>query len=371
MDTELSVTPTVESSVEKPSVYDHSVIQRMKEVQLSKKWPFSALISDFDNSYFNTNSADKTRALAAIAERHNIPTIIVTGNDAQTLIKKIDENNLRRPEIIIGAVGTEIWVLNNDGEYVKDEKFDQKLEDIDYDRKAQATHAQTIINEWHTKGSPMEAVNFDFQHPDKEKDFIDGNAPPEQKYKLSFYFYADDEETDPNSPNQRDLVEAQIRASLPGVQISTCEEIGYNSTRTTGPKKFCVDALPIMPKAGAVNEVVQQLGIERALKVGDSGNDIVFQKEVPVGENVIVHKAKPELARQARNTTPIGDTPFGRVGPRTSRERYYVARNTNTEAGGSIIEAAIARFEVSKRFVTDEKARQEIEEIIAELKAIE
>lgn len=357
-----------------PAAYKDSLIMQMYEEQNKKGWPFSLLVSDYDNSYFNEATTVQTARLAEIAKRHNIPTVIVTGNNFENLLKKIDGNKHAKPEVIIDSVGTGIYILhqNPDGTevYVKDDRFDTMLKDMKFDRKEHARKAADLIAEWKAAECPFNKNQLDFQDPTLEAAFIDEKEVEVQPYKLSFYFFAHDEETstDPTEQQERAQFEEAFRLRMPGVEIATCEEIGYNKDRKSGRKKFCIDALPIPPKAGAVNYLSDLLQVKQMLKVGDSGNDIIFQQKVHQGVNVVVEGAKAEMLKTVRNATPIGDTGFLRASP-GKQGRYFNAEGTSTPAAGSIIDAAIARFTLSRRFITNEKAREEIDQIIQELEA--
>ena len=350
-----------QESPEKSNCYQNSQINKMKKIQQEKGIIFTTLISDFDNSYFRKDKPEETKKLEKITEKYSIPTIIVTGIGGQKLMEIIEKEGLRKPEIIVGAVGTEIFVLQQDGTYLKDEKFDDQLKKVKFDRLAIAKEALSLIEN--------SEYQLNFQHPDIEKDFIEGKIPPDQPYKLSFYFMGDD--------NNRDKVEAIVRQKFPDLEVVVCEEVHHNSQIKPGePKKYNIDLLPKLSetdyggKAGAVNYLQKILEIKRGFRVGDSGNDERMLKDIAIGEGVIVGGATKELTdRIGKSATPIGETGFKRVGGGREGRRYF-NDESGREGAGSIIEATIRRLQVTRRFEENPNLRRLIEDALYDLKQI-
>ena len=351
-----------------------SDITKKLDRQKCRGWTPTSLISDFDNSYFSKETVSDTQKLAGVASRHDIPVVIVTGNDTARLIKKVKENNLHKPDVIIGAVGTEIYILHTkpDGtyEYRKDAQFDTLLSEKKFDRKLYAQKTQETITEWQkNEMSPNHRWRFDFQNPEIERIFLSGTTETDvQPYKLSFYAFAQD--------SDRDTLTHALQEQFPEVNISLSEEIRYNeenkeSISNGAEKKFCIDMLPVVPKAYAVNYVTDLLGIQRGFNVGDSGNDILLLANTTIGEGVIVGGAKPELHEQVlAHRKKIGDTGFSRVFTgegKPTRKKVYYNETTPSAAAGTIIEAAIQRLEIMKRFERNPSVKTDIAGIIAEL----
>lgn len=358
------------NNVELPKVYQRSQINRMLSSQEQKGIRPTGLVSDFDNSYFRPDGVADTKKLAAITAEYDIPTTIVTGNDLATITKKMDDNGLRKPEVLITAVGTEIYVLQKDGigieTYIKDDEYQKKMEDAQFDRKGCVTGLQKTILAWRDDIT-QKAHALDFQKPEIEAAFQKGEAANVQDYKVSCYFMAENDQ-------DRGFVELEIKKQFPHLEILVCEEIGHNSKIKAGdPKKYCVDILPIPKglehggKAGAVDYLQKTIGLERAFNVGDSGNDIQMLHSTALGEGIIVGGAKPELrdtVTDAVNFTPIGETGFVK-GP--TGKKFFEASSTGTQAAGSIIEAAIRRLRVTLRFEREPRMRDYIREIIEKL----
>lgn len=358
--------------VELPKVYQKSEINRMLGAQEQKGIRPTGLVSDFDNSYFRPDGVADTKKLAAITAEYDIPTTIVTGNDLATITKKMDDNGLRKPEVLITAVGTEIYVLQKDGIgreiYAKDDEYQKKMEEAQFDRKGCVVGLQKTILDWRDDIT-KKAHSLDFQKPEVEVAFQKGETVDVQDYKVSCYFMAENDQ-------DRGFVELEIKKQFPHLEILICEEIGHNSKIKAGePKKYCIDMLPIPKgldhggKAGAVDYLQKTIGLERAFNVGDSGNDIQMLHSTALGEGIIVGGAKPELrdtVADVANFTPIGNTGFVK-GP--TGKKFFEASSTGTQAAGSIIDAAIRRLRVTLRFETEPKMRDYIREIIGKLQA--
>ncbi|MFZ2206954.1 MAG: HAD family hydrolase [Microgenomates group bacterium] len=358
--------------VELPKVYQKSEINRMLGAQEQKGIRPTGLVSDFDNSYFRSDGVADTKKLAAITAEYDIPTTIVTGNDLATITKKMDDNGLRKPEVLITAVGTEIYVLQKDGIgreiYAKDDEYQKKMEEAQFDRKGCVVGLQKTILDWRDDIT-KKAHSLDFQKPEVEVAFQKGETVDVQDYKVSCYFMAENDQ-------DRGFVELEIKKQFPHLEILICEEIGHNSKIKAGePKKYCIDMLPIPKgldhggKAGAVDYLQKTIGLERAFNVGDSGNDIQMLHSTALGEGIIVGGAKPELrdtVADVANFTPIGNTGFVK-GP--TGKKFFEASSTGTQAAGSIIDAAIRRLRVTLRFETEPKMRDYIREIIGKLQA--
>lgn len=341
----------------------------MLDAQSARGWERTALRSDHDNSFFKQEARGDTMKLADVAKKHDIPIIIVTGNDAQLLMQRNKDQGLPLPQVIIGSVGTEIWVLTREGKtaptYIRDPEFDHRLQQHHFDRKAIVTQAQNTITTWNDDKT-MQQWQLDFQHPDTEKAFLSGTPTADtQPYKVSFYAFALD--------SDREKLERQFRTQFPDLHMALCEEIGYNKTITDGqPKKFCIDLLPVEPKAEAIDYVTEQLDIAHGLNVGDSGNDIplITKTDRSRGDAVLVGGSKPELieqiiqkgdARKMLGTILEGwyKLPDGR--------KVFSRQDQSHVAAGSIIEAVKSRLTITQRFVTNPQVKEEINHILEEL----
>lgn len=359
-------------------IYKDSTILAKLQHQKEQGIKPTALATDFDNSFFSPETQHTTHLVSELSEKYNIPIIVATGNDASGLINKINtqinpnrpEDTIALPDIVIGATGTEVWIkqINADHtgpEYKQDEEFITLINQLGFNRHSLSVQAHEAIQSW--KNQPEHNYwKLDFQHPEGESAFI--HQPKQvdtiQPYKLSFYYYASDED--------RDIVSTSLSERINGNYIiSVCEEIGYNKEHADeiakgAVKKFCLDILPVEPKAFATNYVINKLGIKRTLNAGDSGNDIGFLRKTDIGMGVVVGGAKPELAREVLKSVseakPAISTPTGfeKVTTETGNKHIFVASQT---AAGGILDAALQYLQMINKIDPDPRIDQAIEEI--------
>jgi HAD superfamily hydrolase (TIGR01484 family) len=368
------IKPDSKLHTELPHFWKQSVMGTMVDNQKKRGWEPTAIRSDHDNSFFRPDHLGDTIKLETVAAKHDIPIIVVTGNDAQSLIARNKEQNLLPPQVVIGAVGTEIWVLKNGSDgtqtYELDKTYDKKLKDMHFDRKTIVTDGKNAIDEW--KNDPTKQQwQLDFQHPDTEAAFLKEAKPQDiQPYKVSYYVFA--------HGSERPILEQQLKTQFPNLHLSLCEEVVYNKTITPNQqKKFCVDVLPIEPKADAIDYVTKLLDIKHGLTVGDSGNDIplLMRTDPSRGESVLVGGSKPELIEQTLHNARelLKNFSKGKITEGWYRlpdgRKVFSRQDQDHVAAGSIIEAVKSRLTMTKRFVTDNNIRQEISTILEELTA--
>jgi hydroxymethylpyrimidine pyrophosphatase-like HAD family hydrolase len=371
----MSETPEVfaDPMPERSPLWSLSRAAAMLSRQVARGWTPTAFVSDYNNSWFRPDGLAETRTLAGFAAGHDIPTIIVTGNGFDQLTADMDAHGLPRPEVVIGAVGTEIHVLTPrpDGTlaYVKDGDFDAIVASRPFDRHGLAVTADAIMHP--AEGDvPWELT---FQVPDIERAFLDGAGHPgHQPYKLSFYAMAtDDSRTD---------LERYVRDRFPGTGVAVCEEIGYNSRlslediKSGRKKRYCIDLLPITPKAAADNYVADRLGIRRAASIGDSGNDATLYTATDVGYGIIVGGHTPELPGQVIDRFPhrlgrhgltLVYEPDGAGGFR--RRKVFYAPDTATRAAGTVLEAVRTWLTLVTPMEPSPAVRRDMEAMLAEL----
>ncbi len=356
----------------KHDVFHGSEIDRMLKEQTGKGWKTSALLSDFDNSYFNPISIADTQRIAEVAKEFNIPTIIVTGNDKEGLIRKMAENGIRMPEVIISAAGTEVWFLETDSNgvqiYAKDEEYDRKISGAGVNRLHTVETAKKLIQTWQ-EDPQLKSAQLAFQHPEVESAFAKGEPADIQPHKVSFYFFGDS--------SIRAHVQEEMKRKFPHLEVLICEEIGHNATiATDDPKKYCIDLLPKPVgithggKAGATEYIQNELGIRRSLKVGDSGNDIGMLRDGGVGEGVIVGNAKPELSEQLlTDATPLRESGFVKVVDGEGNKHRYIQMNDGTESAGSIRGALVRRLKLTLQFEGNPEFRETLKKMIEALES--
>ncbi len=282
--------PTDEELVE--HTYLDSEILNKRDVQEERGERFGVTFTDIDNTFFRADRAQASAELAHRAEQHNYPIVAVTGNDFAGVKNRINGGELPAFDMIIGSVGTEIYVRQGHGvTYEKDEYYDRMLARTGFDRPNIAKRVEEFMASYNQLQPNADLV---FQNPEAETAYLETSDEKEvQPYKISCFFYA-------NSPEEVAVISAQAAEQFPEQDIVVCEEIGYNATlkEADDRKKYNIDFLPIT-KAGAVKYASDILGVERGILAGDSGNDIDMLLKSGTLAAVVVGGAKAELKEAA------------------------------------------------------------------------
>ena len=263
---------------ELPPAYVGSEIVSMLRKQKAKSGISFALATDIDNTFrrkddnteIDRQSIETTNQLAREASEADIPIIAVTGVDVQGVIKRMQSGDLPYVPVIAGAVGTELWIGHKDAEgkitYTRDEKFGEQFTDEKspryYPRQEVVRKADAIIG---NAGIQHPDWELQFQHPEVEQAYLNGQQADIQPFKTSFYTFAVD--------GQRNNIQREFEDQFKGQKVVICEEIGYNQAHTgEARKKYCIDVLPVT-KADVVNYLQEVLDIDALAVAGDSGND--------------------------------------------------------------------------------------------------
>ncbi len=293
--------------------------------------PVTLLAADVDNTLVRKGKEQSTEELFDEAAKGHYPIAAVTGNTCSVIAGYISSGKLpRSPEILVGSVGTEIYVLQPDGRYQKDHVFEQTLKESGFAREQIVIQSRALIEEMKISDPTR---NFDFQtyeqeHPTDEKS---------QPFKVSFYFYG--------GPQDMQKIAEKVSTLFPNQAIVACEEIGYNEAHPKeSNKKYCLDILA-NTKGGAARYLRAVAGIEfeqiKIVGAGDSGNDLDLLEESDVG--VAVGGSKQELMDDVERTTTKkkGRRSFRKVTDSAGVvQAVYVEQDVNRQAAESILRAA-------------------------------
>lgn len=242
---------------------------------------------------------DPTITLRRFLLENNIPIIAVTGRDLHQmneLHRAFSEMPLQHAEImdfdaIIGAVGTEIYVKSQHGEYQLDRNYSTLLDKTSFDReKIYALLEELIISIRDT----YKIVSIDFSKRDKRGSV---GELPILPHKLSIEFKC----TTPISVE----IERTIRKAFDthGFEsIKLLKSCPYTIDGTV--HKFNFDIVPLT-KSHAINYLKRLLNTY-AIVAGDSGNDYDMLATA-ADSAVVVGNAKHEL-RDALKTLPPDHT---------------------------------------------------------------
>lgn len=208
-----------------------------------------------------------------------------------------------------------------------------------YDRTTLATIGQQMVEDVNGKNPDYEGEQhpewqLDFQHPLEEQAFREGKAPAETPFKMSFYAFA-------NSEDSLAALRAEMASRFPGQEVVISEEINYNSKMQPGDtnKRYCIDILPIT-KAGAVDYISSTTGVAMRVVAGDSGND----SEALIGTGdvaIIVGGAKPELVAAIDDV--VSETEENRHFQRVRDEEGNLTKLYYRERGEGLGPESIAR----------------------------
>ncbi|MEZ0286371.1 MAG: HAD family hydrolase [Candidatus Paceibacterota bacterium] len=303
----------------KNDVYTNAVFRDKNRERKEKGLSTVLLATDIDRTFISNfrevaaelDEAEAWAESARLANElagKNIPLMYVTGNGIDNVIPRIESGELALPSIIASAVGTELWVLQNDEQLPEDAKvialpsgetaffeydtaFHEKLEASGYDRREIAQKGVEFVDAFWSgdcQKTAEELNGMTFQDVHQEEALLaDPNVLPTQLYKTSFYFFA-------RSSEEVKGIQATAE-ELFGYRAIVCEELGYNTKLLAGEsrKKYCLDILPIT-KADPVNYLAQEFDIDYTIVAGDSGNDAVMLEEA--GDlAIIVGGAREEL----------------------------------------------------------------------------
>lgn len=289
----------------------------------------TALFTDFDKSFYWDENHDEAVKLATLAEKYAIPIIVVTGNNALDLVDKIKEINTQHPDnpllwpdVITGAIGTEIYVLQKspDGQskYIRDNDFHQTIKATGFNRETLAQSAQKII-----KTGTLQDWGFEFQP-----------VKPHQ-FKLGFFTMA----TEAELPNML----ATLQKTFPSVPvISVAEQVEYSRDHQVeitngGKKRYCIDFIPIEPKRFATDYIIDLLGIKRSFAVGDGGNDVNLVRNTKANVGIIIGGATAQLLDEGlKGVETETNRPTGEFRKLKPGKRIFVAEKA---VSGGILEA--------------------------------
>ncbi len=320
-----------------PRVFQNAIIvdrlERQKN-QLSdaEKLNFrpTVLFTDFDKSYYWPDHHDQAVKVAALAEKFAIPIVVVSGNSYEDIVQKISQinashpdNPLPWPDVIAGAIGTEIYVRRQtaDGsiKYERDDFFSKQITDTGFDNQALSRAAADAI-----KKGELKQWNFEPQ-PIKPLPF-----------KLSFFTMATEAE--------REQMLKDLEAVFPAAPvISIAEQVEYSQAHREdiargGQRRYCIDFIPVEPKRFATDYLIKVLGIKRALAVGDGGNDTNLVRDSLANVGVITGGATPQLQKEGlAGMPPQTDSLTGEFRKLKPGKRIFVATQA---VGGGILEAA-------------------------------
>lgn len=317
--------------------YPDSELFEKLNIQKKKGENPTALFTDIDNTFYKADKKDALATLTREAREKNIPIIAVTGNDFKGMKEKINKEELPYFDVVVGSVGTEIWVLHKKVDsqitYKKDDYFEKLLIESGFEREKLVRTSIDFIDD--LKNSLPES-EIDFQNPELEREWLSNKNLNCQPFKISLYFFA----------NQQLLKEISKKAEkkFSNQSVIICEEINYNSSLPPNEetKKYCLDMLPVTKK-DAVDYLSKLAGIKQGIVAGDSGNDVDMLLNSGNLNAVLVGGYKNEAIREINKS--IFEKKPGRSFQKVmqsdgSIKAIYIEKDPKRQASDSILRAA-------------------------------
>ena len=278
----------------------------------------TVLFTDFDKSYY-------------WPDHHNEAVKVAT-----LMVKKINkinaahpDNPLPWPDVITGAIGTEIYVrwqtVNGSISYERDDTFHKMIVDRGFDSTALAEKATAVIkdgklHQWGFEAQPIEPRPF----------------------KLSFFTLATEAD--------REQMLKDLETVFPDAPvISVAEQVEYHQTHAGeiangGKRRYCIDFIPVEPKVFATDYLIKILGIKRSFAVGDGGNDVNLVRDSQAQIGIITGEATEQLQNEGlAGVPPQTKRLTGEFRKLKPGKRIFVASQT---VAGSILEAAEKYLEI-------------------------
>jgi HAD superfamily hydrolase (TIGR01484 family) len=239
-------------SIELEGVYADSAIGAKIEARVKAGNQPIALFSDIDNTFYKKGEVDLSEKLDRMLTKNNWGLVYDTGRD----FPMVDEQkDLPKADVVVGAVGTEIFVKKSDGNYEQDQDYRDLLLGT-WDRDEVYVIAQELVDE-------NEGLIFQPRDVPGAAERGDTDQSP-QEFKISFNIEGDHE--------RARQITSTIEGRLPGARVILSQDINR-------PDWWNVDLLPVHAgKELAVRYLSEKLGIGGMVS-GDSGNDMSMLTE--------------------------------------------------------------------------------------------
>ncbi len=265
-----------------------------------------AVYADFDNTQLLTNNQKAVRTreniCSMLALRHLVETgalnlIHCTGRVGAQIIRDIETGDFSdlpfpvasKTKTIIAGVGTEIYHLNEQGDYVADEDWQDKMRDTGFAQAVEKLLEKDGNFQENFLSRVSETLGVDINLSGQEID-------KQTEFKKSMWGTPQDNVT---SQNIKDAI------------ISVMKEEGINSTAfsitvSIQTSKIAVDLTPkgaTKPEACVYLMQKDDIHPQNAIMAGDSGNDTHLTKVEGVKTSIPAN-GQDELVQKVRNIHP-------------------------------------------------------------------
>ena len=262
-----------------PTIFKNSLFVEHLESQ-EKNGSRTVVITDVDRTFWLKDQPELSQKLSSVLEKTGIPLIYCSGRDIGGL-----EGNLPNGDAVMAAVGTELYVRQQDGALKKDGSFAEFLQSEGW--RAEAVHqiiSNFIADKPELQWQPGYEISDPNQRPEKAR----------QEFKISLFF-------SPSDNLSIEKVSEELNKLLPsgaGVVIST----NYHLENS-----YFIDFLPkvdhTVGKALAILYLKKFFPIH-TIVAGDSGNDLSMMLESD-SDAILVGNALPEALEKVRTIPSI------------------------------------------------------------------
>lgn len=247
---EETITSLGEVETETAKIFENSTILGKIETRMDHGKQPVALFADIDNTFYHPEETEAMHDLYHLIGENNYGLIYVTGRDLPIVEGQKD---LPQADIVVTAVGTEIYVRTKEGQYVADENYAQLLRK-NWKREDVYAAVGKIVDE------RSEAVQFQPRDKREGEEGKDPRGP--QEFKISLW-------VDGENADYVASLAKKMQAEIPHSQIITSEDINISG-------RYNIDLLPEgVSKSFAVRYLSRALGL-KGFVAGDSGNDVAM-----------------------------------------------------------------------------------------------
>lgn len=269
-----------------------------------------AIFSDIDGTMTNPENFSKGKKALNLTslflDKHKVPLVAVSGRDISLIRsgqingKDFDKLGLPQFPVCIGAVGTEIYVLQKNGEYKLDQGWESHIkEEIGFNRGLIYEKGCLPILEKYKSIFPD--LRLRFQQRDSEENVAAWKNDPDnlnkrevlepQSKKISFNIDA--------SETEMQVLREEFAEMLIGIDRSRVKVIFSSGKRLeNGKLNWNIDLIPV-DKKDAMKFLAEKFGA-MSISAGDSGNDESMINSGDAG--LVVGGAKDELVMSARES---------------------------------------------------------------------
>lgn len=337
-----------------PVAFEGSEYAKLRQQAKEGGKPFVTLFTDIDGTFFKRGFEEASDQISETSKKFGVPIVAITGRNFRDVLDRIEtpnhpEMNLPYFDVIAGSVGTEIWVLQvgEDGKktYVRDDEFIKQIVGGAYDRTSVLGLSQMLIDQ-------IQQIHperyLDFQNPDLEKAFNQGEDVDVESHKVSFNAYlASDQEVL--------SMRGQLEARFPDQKVII--SVGDRPDHLDeGRKHYNIDVLPAT-KADAVNYIREETDVDAAFVAGNGGNDTAMLMES--GDlSIGVGGSDEEIDESIREVSPKrkGKKSFARSeNPEDNGKLYYLETGDRTGPESIIYAAKVIERAVNIKKISEQK----------------